>query len=90
MSFFITLSSFSTGLSLLIKTRIKYMGSKDLGEDFNRGFFLYNWQLVNRGRIGIYSYDVTYITTSCPTFSKNIFNVFVVVAFGSISSASQY
>jgi hypothetical protein len=38
----------------------------------------------------MYSYDIIYIKTSCPTSSTNIFSVFVVVALSSILSALQY
>ena len=65
------------------------MGGKDLGEDSNKGFsYIISGWLIKEG--GECMAITLYITASCPTSLKNIFSIFVVVASGSILSASQY
>jgi hypothetical protein len=51
--------------------------------------FSYNQQLVDGGRAETYNRDVMYHNFLLNFIKKNIYSVFLVVAFGIISSASQ-
>ena len=86
----ITLSWSFTGLFLLIlRTRIKQISSSNLGEDSNRGFsYIIGSWLIEEGQKSIVI--TLYITNFLSNFLKKYIYVFLVVAFYSILSASQY
>jgi len=72
----------------MLKTRIKWIDGGGLGEDSGGGFsYIVSSWFMEEGRKP--TVMTSYIATFCPTSLKKI-EVFLVVAFCSISSASQY
>ena len=69
MSSLITLSWSFTGLSLMLRMRIKQIGSSNSGEDFSRGFsYIISSRLIEEGRKP--TVMISYIATFCPNSLK--------------------